>query len=238
MKLKRYNKKWNYSYTFGAYTTLELLKKKSGFLKKVFFKEEGLKRKPVLEVMDFCKKNNFEFEVNNRVIEKISFKENTFVVGVFEKYECDLEKEKNHIVLVNPSITGNLGTIIRSMDAFNFKNLVIIKPAVDIFHPKVVRASMGSFFNINFEFFDSFDDYHAVLKERNFYSFMLNGDVSLRELVVKNSFSLIFGNESDGLESVFKSFGDSVYIPQSTSVDSLNLPVSVGIVLYSISNCG
>lgn len=57
----------------------------------------------------------------------------------------------NHVVLVNPGILGNMGTIIRTMLGFNYTNLAIIRPG-DVFDPRVVRASMGALFNINFEF--------------------------------------------------------------------------------------
>ncbi len=237
MKLKRYNKKNEYSYSFGAYTTLELLKEKGEKVKKVFFKEEYPKSKDVLEVMDFCKKKNFDFEINPRLIQKISFKENTYVVGCFEKYECDLEENENHAVLVNPTSTGNMGTIMRNMDAFNFKNLAIVKPAVDVFNPKVVRSSMGSFFKTNFKYFNSFEEYKNEFPKKKIYTFMLNGKTSLNELVVKKDFSLVFGNESSGLEEGFKDVGESVYIPHSENVNSLNLPVSVGIVLYCVKEC-
>ena len=100
-----------------------------------------------------AKKANVKVVENDRCIEKIRDKDNCIVVGVFRKYDCSLDYQKNHVVLVNPGDMGNLGTIIRSCVGFGITNLAVIEPAVDIFHPKVVRASMGAIFKMKFEYF-------------------------------------------------------------------------------------
>ena len=117
-KLKRYQKKFNFSYAFGAYPVLDLLKFQKEKVLKILVKKEGLKSDGISEILDICKRENIPFEENDKLIDRIAYKENTYVVGVFEKYEEELESEKNHIVLVNPSNTGNLGTIIRTMVGF------------------------------------------------------------------------------------------------------------------------
>jgi len=60
----------------------------------------------------------------------------------------ELEKEENHIVLVEPRNMGNVGTIIRTMLGFGYRNLVMIGPAVDIFDPMVIRSTMGALFKL------------------------------------------------------------------------------------------
>ena len=45
------------------------------------------------------------------------------------------------------------------MLGFNYYNLAIIRPGVDVFDPRVLRASMGAMFHLNIEYFDSFEDY-------------------------------------------------------------------------------
>lgn len=57
----------------------------------------------------------------------------------------------NHVVLVNPSNAGNLGTIIRSCIGFGVEDIAIILPAVDLFDPKTIRASMGAKAKIRIE---------------------------------------------------------------------------------------
>ena len=94
-------------------------------------------------------------------------------MGLFRKYETDFDGAKSHLVLVNPSNMGNLGTIIRTSIGFGINNLAIIRPAVDIYDPKCIRSSMGAFFELNFKYFDSFNDYLNYASLREIFPFML-----------------------------------------------------------------
>ena len=126
---------------------------------------------------------------------------------------------------------GNLGTIIRTMLGFGFQDLAIIQPAADVYHPDVIRASMGAIFKLRVQRFASFDDYNNKYM-RNFYALITDGDVNLPEVRFCTPYSLIFGNESSGLPDEFKKIGTNVKIQQSKKINSLNLAVSVGITLY------
>ena len=128
--------------------------------------------------------------------------------------------------------------IIRSCVGFGVDNLAVIEPAVDLFHPKVVRASMGAIFKMKFEFFPSFSQYEQEYGgEREKYSFMLNGKYQLGAFGrSKNKpYALIFGSESSGLDESFLHVGKSVVIPHTHSIDSLNLSLAVGIGIYEFS---
>ena len=125
-KIKRYQKEFTYSYAFGAYPVIELLKSHPESVLKVLFKEDSFKDGNIPAIQKECEKRNIHTQINNKLIDKISVKENTYVVGVFKKYASKIKEDENHIVLVNPSNTGNLGTILRTMLGFNFKNLAII----------------------------------------------------------------------------------------------------------------
>lgn len=228
--LKRYKKDSSYSYTLGFYPTIELAKHKSDKLESVVMSSKAKQSRGLEKLMDVLPANVKPI-INDKIIQKLSPKENSYVIGIFTKFEAPLEKNKNHLVLVNPSNGGNLGTIIRTMLAFDVTNLAMIRPAADIFDPAVIRASMGSVFSINFDYFDSFDKYQNV-HSRNYYPFMTDGGENIKEVDFQSPFSLIFGNESSGLPAEFKEVGTSVFIPQSERVDSLNLAVSVGIGLY------
>ncbi len=238
-KLKRYQKKFNFSYAFGAYPVLDLLKFQKEKVLKILVKKEGLKSDGVSEILDICKRENIPFEENDKLIDRIAYKENTFVVGVFEKYQEVLESEENHIVLVNPSNTGNLGTIVRTMVGFGFKNLAIIKPGVDIFDPMVVRSTMGALFRVHFRYFDSIRVYTEAYKGHNIYPFMLDGAKNILEVEFKEPFSFIQGNEGRGLDESYKTMekrnGESIYIPHSDEIDSLNLSVATSIGMWEYS---
>ena len=231
-KIKRYQKEFTYSYAFGAYPVIELLKSHPESVLKVLFKEDSFKDGNIPVIQKECEKRNIHTQINNKLIDKISVKENTYVVGVFKKYASKIKEDENHIVLVNPSNTGNLGTILRTMLGFDFKNLAIIKPAVDMFDPLVVRASMGAVFSINFEYFNNIEEYVSKFSSHHLYPFMLNGKSSVENVKFVKPYSIIHGNESKGLDEKYLELGESVYIPHSSSIDSLNLSIAAGISMW------
>jgi RNA methyltransferase, TrmH family len=231
-KLKKYQKKYGHTYSFGVYPTINLLKYKKEEVLKVLVKKSGLENDGVKEIIEICERENIRYEVNDRLIEKLAFKENTYVIGIFKKYVSELEVGKNHIVLVNPSNMGNIGTIMRTMLGFGFTNLGIIEPGVDIFDPKVIRSTMGAMFLVNLKYFKSFKEYMSEFPKNNCYPFMLDGGEDIREVEFKEPFTIIQGNEGEGLSQEYKGFGQSVYIPHSKDIDSLNLSIATGIGLW------
>lgn len=70
---------------------------------------------------------------------------NVYVIGIFDKPDINVESGKSHVVLVNPSDSGNLGTILRTGLEFGFRDYVIIKPSVDIYDKKTIRSLMDTF---------------------------------------------------------------------------------------------
>jgi TrmH family RNA methyltransferase len=201
---------------------------------RVLASEGGLKNKGVGKLGDLCEQRRIPFEVNTRAVERLAPKENAYVVGVFRKYEGTLDGEGDHVLLVNPSDMGNLGTIARTMLGFSVTNLGIVRPAADIFDPRAVRASMGAIFGLNFQYFDDYREYSAAYasRARSLYPFMTGGMQSLHSAQFLRPLTLIFGNESAGLPGYYQEVGKTITIPQSNKIDSLNLPVAVGVALY------
>lgn len=234
-KFKKYQRKFDYSYAFGPYPTLDLLKHKRENVLKVLLNSHNDGSEGVQEVQRLCSELGIKIEEQDRAIEKIAFKENTYTVGVFKKYECELESEKNHLVLVEPRNMGNIGTIIRTMIGFNVRDLAIIRPAADIFDPKVVSSTMGAIFQINFKYYDTLEAYLKEFGNHHIYTFMLNGAKDIREVKFEEPFCMVQGNESRGLPENLRNLGQSVYIPQSKDIDSLNLSVATAIGLWESS---
>ena len=162
-----------------------------------------------------------------------------FTVGVFRTAEQRLDPEKPHVMLVNPSNMGNVGTILRTCLAFGIHDVAVVAPGVDWFNPKVVRASMGALFSLRIAMYDSFEEYVSFASGvgREYFPFMLNGgaEVTPASCHKPDLYTLIFGNEATGLPAEYAEIGTVIKIPQSGEVDSLNLTIAVGIGLYSFS---
>ena len=93
---------------------------------------------------------------------------------------------------------------------------------------------MGAVFRINFKYYDDFKHYYELAKNYQIYTFMLNGEKSLKEVNHNkdDKFTLVFGNEATGLDESFLKIGESVIIKHTNSIDSLNLTIAAGIALY------
>ena len=234
---KRYNDKAEYSYCFGPFPTFELIENRPQEAIEVLYHSQtpdAIRNK----LQSICQRQGIPCEQNDKVIQRIRDKENCLVVGVFKKHESVLAMDRPHVVLVNPSDMGNLGTIIRTAVGFGLPDLAIIRPGAAICHPKTVRASMGSLFRLNFQYFDSFAEYKSAYGEgRNIYPFMLKGSVGLDQLQRNKGelYSLVFGNEATGLPDEFLQEGQSVRIRHTDNIDSLNLSLAAGIAIYEFT---
>ena len=158
MKIKAYKKDFDYTYTLGVFETIELLKNRPDLVLRVYIKSNSYKNKGIPIIDEICREKHIELIESDNTIQKLSKKDNCFAIAIIKKYEMTLQ-EGNHVVLVNPGDMGNMGTIMRTMLGFNYYNLAIIRPGVDVFDPRVLRASMGAMFHLNIEYFDSFEDY-------------------------------------------------------------------------------
>ena len=233
-KIEKYHKENDYSFSFGAFPTFELINKKKGACTCILVHSKLKRTEDIENLFLICKQNSIPVFEDDKTINKISDKENCFVVGVFKKFQGVLTDD-SHIVLVNPSDMGNMGTIMRTMLGFNIKNLIVIKPCVDVFNPKVVRASMGSIFSLNIVEFNSVEEYLNQCKNKKYF-FMLNGEKQLGKFENKyNKFDLVFGNEASGLPEFLLHHDESVVISHSKNIDSLNLPISVAMAIYEFN---
>lgn len=233
--MEKYKKDNEYSYTFGIFPTFELVTKMPQVVEKIMIHQKLNISDDIQNLINICKQNNIFVEFCSKQIEKITDKENTLIVGVFKKFKTALQKNANHIVLVNPSDMGNMGTIFRTALGFGITNIAIVAPCSDIFNPKTIRASMGAIFGLNVQIYDSFNDYQTTHPNQNLYPFMLQATKTLQQLQKQDKhepFSLIFGNEGSGLDKSFLDIGQSIIIKHSNNIDSLNLPISVSIALY------
>ncbi|MDE6401131.1 MAG: TrmH family RNA methyltransferase [Clostridiales bacterium] len=228
--VRKYKKTDGRSYALGATVTMELLNVRPESARCVYVSPKS----EVTAVTEKARSLGVPVVESEKAFNILSPKENCFTIGEFDKFEEQVRGERHHIVLVNPSNSGNLGTIMRDVAAFDCADLVIIRPAVDPFDPKTVRASMGAVFGIGFKCFDSFDEYIEQYCEREIMPFMLGG-CPFKDVIfdANKKYSIVFGNEATGLPREYARYG-AVMIEQSKKVDSLNLSVAASIALYKL----
>ena len=230
-RLVRYRKESASSYAEGVFATLELLAARARAVERVLLSSRGDANEGVAKIRAACARIGVPTDVDDRTLERLTPRESHLAIGVFRKYEMELDAAADHLVLVSPSDMGNLGTIARASVAFGVRDLALVRPAADAFDPRTVRASMGALFRTSFEYFDSFAAY-ADRFARPVYAFMTDGTARIDRARFAAPCALVFGNESSGLPLVFRELGTSIAIPQSDAVDSLSLPAAVAVALY------
>ena len=182
-----------------------------------------------------CKK----YLYSDTLFREISTQENSQgIILIYEFLNKTMDSLGDNIVILDRiQDPGNLGTIIRLIDAVGFKDIILTTGSVDIYNDKSVRSSMGSLFNLNINYLDE-EDLIKFLKENKYNiltSGLTNESVNYNKIKLKNKNAIVFGNEGQGVsESILNISNEIVKIPIYGSAESLNVGVATGIILYKV----
>lgn len=233
-KIRVYKKDLEYTYALGIFPTLEALHHKQEEIDQVMISANPAQvhDEHIAEIKQLCDRLRIPYTINDRKLMLIGPKENTYAAAVIHKYSPEISAANSHVVLASPKNMGNLGTIIRTMIAFGLRDLAIIRPAADVFDPKVISSTMGAMFQIDFQYFDSLKEYASKHSNRKLYTFTSHNAQDIRETKFEKPFSLVFGNEGQGLTTEEENLGTPIQIPQPGNFESLNLSIAVGIGIW------
>ncbi len=150
--------------------------------------------------------------------------------------------DHDHVTLVvceNVQDPGNLGTIIRTALAFGAGGLILTRGSVDIYNPKVVRSAMGALFQLPIATNVELGECHRHLKNRGIDIVALSPEAeqSFIDLNYGKKVALLLGNEANGLTPEAEAMVTTrVRIPMHGDVESLNVAIAAGVVLFHVSN--
>ena len=231
IKVTSYKSDNIYTYGLGATVAMEYLLKRRDVVRAVILHPGFRSEETIAKIRTICG-SDIPVSTEEKPFNILSKKDNCFVIVVIEKKKVKIQ-DGNHMVLVNPSNCGNMGTIVRSCLGFGVTDIAIVgKTSADPNDPKTIRASMGACASVNIEVFDEFSDYQKRFPQNNLYPFMLDGSTKLQETTINKPFSLIMGNEATGLDPAFKDIGQPIRIEHSSNIDSLNITIAASIGLY------
>ncbi len=149
--------------------------------------------------------------------------------------EFDFEKDKMYIYCDGVSDPGNLGTIIRTADAVGAGGVIMSAGCADIYNPKTIRATMGSFFHIDICECVSCESI-ARLKSRGFKivcGALSDKSVAHTECDMTGSVVIVLGNEANGVSEKMLNISDeTVKIPIIGKAESLNVSVAGAVLMY------
>ena len=144
------------------------------------------------------------------------------------------------VVVDRPGSPGNLGTLIRSCDAFGVNGVIVTGHGVDLYDPVTVRATVGSFFAVPSLTLESHREVEAWLGDvRRAYPRLVVVGTSARAATAMRDFAwgsevvLVVGNETSGMSHAYRELCDAVVtIPMRGTATSLNAAVATSIALY------
>lgn len=227
LQQKKFRKQENAFFVEGAKNVTELLQ--SDFEVKQLLYTEKFYEKHSSLVDRFSGQN---FLVSQKNLESAgAFKTNDealAVASIKENHSFEVKEGELAVALDDVRDPGNLGTIIRIADWYGINKLIFSEQTADLYNPKVLHASMGSFTRIQF-FYTSLKEYLPQQKQKVYGAF-LDGE-NIHQSVLKAEGIILMGNESNGISPELSPLVDcKLTIPRFGSAESLNVAIATAVI--------
>jgi len=164
------------------------------------------------------------------------------LLGVAEIPVVDLSRQPDvqpgslFVVVEGVERPGNLGTIARTAVAADVSGLILCDPQVDAFHPEVVRASVGTLFTLPLSVV-GVPDLVTWARTNRIRLIVTTPDTDALyfDTDVAGPVAVVVGSEKNGITPALRAAADVlVRIPMSDAIDSINVGVATGIVLFDV----
>ena len=184
-----------------------------------------------------CVNEDADYFITKEIMEKISEQKSISYDMAVVKFIPEDSINGNIIMLDNLQDPGNLGTIIRSAVAFNINTLIISDDSVDLYNPKVVRATEGMIFNLNI-IRRNLKEVIPILKRHGYkiVGTLVDAGKDIKD-IEKYNICVIIGNEGNGIKEETKNMCDEfTNIKISNNCESLNAGVAASIIMYEVNH--
>jgi len=241
LKNKKYRKQYGVFYVEGLRLVTEAVKQNADI--------DYLLYSPELLDSDFgkelihsesCRQLDI-LEVTREVFESFSLKEGPQGIAAVVKINSQPLQEweitqGTWVALEETQDPGNLGSILRTMDAVGAKGLILLGDSTDPYHPTAVRASMGALFTLRIAKINQNDFYEIINKnEPHIVGTICKNGLDYRSYNYPKNVIVLMGSEQKGIKDELLSICTGlVHIPMIGNVDSLNLSNATSIILYEI----
>ena len=135
---------------------------------------------------------------------------------------------------------GNMGTILRTADWFGIRTIICSGDSVDVFNPKVVQATMGSFARVSIYYTDLIEYIKKLNSNIPIFGALLEGP-DITQKTFTNAGIILIGSESHGIsKQLIPYVNEPIHIPRisfpggDNNAESLNASVANGIICYEI----
>ena len=159
------------------------------------------------------------------------------ILAVIEKEnsEDNISYDEDIIVVLDGiQDPGNLGTILRTLDSADLKQIILSEKTADPYNPKVVRSTMGAIYRVNMIRSKNIIETIKNMKKHKYdiVATSLQTDKTIYDIDYKKKV-IVIGNEANGVsKEVLELTNQKVKIPMLGKTESLNAAVATGIILY------
>ena len=158
------------------------------------------------------------------------------ILTVIERNNADNISYDEDVILVLDGIQdpGNLGTILRTLDSVNLKQIVLSENTADPYNPKVVRSTMGAIFRVNIVRSKNIIETLKEMQKQKYQIAVTSLDTDKTIYDVDfNKKVIVIGNEANGVSKEVQDLADvKMIIPMLGKTESLNAAVATGVILY------
>ncbi|MDD3267540.1 MAG: RNA methyltransferase [Burkholderiales bacterium] len=177
------------------------------------------------------------YVVDEVILNKINILDSLIdAVGIINNNtENQINYNIDSLILENIQDPGNLGTILRGANASGIKQIILSPKSVDVYNPKVLRASQGIQFGLDI-FCDI--DLNDFIKQYqgNLLALTPSGNTSLYECNLLKTTGFIMGNEGNGISNeLLNLIKDHIQIPMVGNTESLNLAMAATVAIFELS---
>ena len=214
---------WAYEKLTGSNIKIEYL-----------FVSSDYNQKDKKRIQHLMKISHVVYEISQKNMTRLTSKEKPSNIIMICSKENLTDTFKKVLVLDGLESPGNIGTIFRSCDGAGFDGIFIVNQKAKINQYKVIKASMGGYFNIPWKAFDTIESCAEYLIENDFKILLANPSDSHEKSHLKKV-ALVVGNERFGLSKTWFNYQhQTVSIPMKGFCDSLNVGVAASILMYEI----
>ena len=189
----------------------------------------------IIAVVEKKESNTFSDSKEENLLQK-DLKGNTKEFVMDDNKNIDMVDYSQDIIIALDDIQdpGNLGTILRTVDSANLKQIILSKTSADPYNPKVVRSTMGGIFRVNIVEVEDLKQELQKAKKHGFKVMVTSLDAENSVYDVDyNKKVIVIGNEANGVsEEIQNIANEKVKIPMLGKTESLNASVAAGIMIY------
>lgn len=183
--------------------------------------------------------------VNDAIINKIATTKNPQnILGIVKMLDHNItnlvpiikENKTKLIMLDDVNDPGNLGTIIRTAAGLGYDGIIMSPNTVDLYNEKVIRSTQGVMFKIPIIKANLQEVIKLLKKEKVFcIGTALTNAKDVKHITKKDKFAICLGNEAKGIsKEVLDSMDENVRIAMKNDVESLNVSIAAGIIMYEM----